>query len=73
MRSLPAKKSQKYLCRMARKRKLTMGKGAVFSCPFKCIFPSLWVRNHDVNIAKGHQLEERMTVLQREEHQENKR
>ena len=65
MRSLPAKKSQKYLCRMARKQNLTMGKGAVVSCLSKYIHPSLWVRNHHVNIAKDHRLE-RMTFRQRE-------
>lgn len=32
MSSLPAKKSQKYLCGMAQKQNLTMGKGAVVSC-----------------------------------------
>ena len=52
---------------MVRKRKLTMGKGAIIvSCLPKYIHPSLRVRNHHVNITKGpHQLE-RITVLQRE-------
>ena len=50
---------------VVRKRKLTMGEGAVVSCLSKYIHPSLWVRNHHLNIGKGHQIEG-MTVLQRE-------
>ncbi len=50
---------------MARKRKLTMGNGAVVSCLSKYIQPSLLVGNHHLNIGKGHRLEG-MTVLQRE-------
>ena len=42
-----------------------MGEGAVVSCLSKYIHPSLWVRNHHLNIGKGHQLEG-MTVLRRE-------
>jgi hypothetical protein len=42
-----------------------MDKGAVISCLSKYIHPSLWVRNHHLNIGKGHQLEG-MTVLRRE-------
>ena len=57
--------SQKNLCRMVRKRNLTMGKGANFSCLSKYIHPSLWVRNHHVNISKDHPLE-KMTFRQRE-------
>ena len=66
MRSLPAKKSQKFLGRMARKQNLIMGKGAVVLCLIsKYIHPSLWVRNHHVDISKGHRLE-RMKFWQRE-------
>jgi hypothetical protein len=50
---------------MVQNRKSTMGKGAAISCLPKYIQPSLWVRNHPLNIGKGHQLEG-MTVLQRE-------
>ena len=50
---------------MARKRKLTIDKGATISCISKYIHPSLWVGNHHLNIGKGHQLE-RIKVMQRE-------
>ena len=50
---------------MRGKQKLTMGKGAIVSYLSKYIHPSLWVRNHHLNIGKGHQIEG-MTVLQRE-------
>ena len=60
-----SRKPQKCLCGMARKRKLTMGKGAVILSLSKKIHPSLWVRNHHMNIRKGHQLEG-MTVLRTE-------
>ena len=33
-----------------------MGKGAIVSCFFKHIQPSLWVRNHHANVTKGHRL-----------------
>jgi len=55
---------RRLLCRMGRKRILTMGKGAA-SCLSKYIQPSLWVRNHHLKIQKGLRLE-RMTILQRE-------
>ena len=67
MRRQPAKKISKTLCGLAQNQKLKMGKGAIVSCVSKYIHPSLWVRNHHVNIGKGHQLE-RITVLQRREY-----
>ena len=51
---------------MAQKQNFPMGKGTVvLYLVSKYIHPSLWVRNHHVNISKDHQLE-RMKFWQRE-------
>ena len=66
MRSQPAEKISKMFVRHdARKTKIDHGQGAIASYLSKYIHPSLWVRNHHLNIGKGHQLEG-MTVLRRE-------